>query len=299
LFGFVGALPQPALHDHPVALGQGLGDVFGGLPPQVAAQEQGLAVAPLTGRLVVDARGRGDREARDRHTVRGEAQLRVGGQVPDHREHGFTGHAFSVSRCWAEGGVEGRSVLAVLRACWSVAWAGSPVPAVGADHSALDGATGGPDALNGGVLRVVPDGASLVLRFPRGQLAGLLPAVGGDNVAPVSVVHGLVVAADAGDLPQVHGMSLLAVSGQVDLDQAVFVAVPFGVEAEFGESFVGEFGAAVAVPDGDVVGGNGEKVFVLDVNEYWSVVVLPDKEEALAAVAPGGGLVADVFLHFE
>src|SRR5690606_10871256 len=92
--GLVGALLEAALDDDPRALRQGFRHVLGGLPPQAAAQEQGLAVLPLAGGAVEDP-GRGcDREARDRRTGRGEPQLRVGGCVASHRERGPVGHAW-------------------------------------------------------------------------------------------------------------------------------------------------------------------------------------------------------------
>jgi len=47
LAGLVGTLPQAAGDDDPAALGRGFGDVLGGLPPQRAAQEQGVPVLPL------------------------------------------------------------------------------------------------------------------------------------------------------------------------------------------------------------------------------------------------------------
>src|SRR5205085_2493354 len=40
-------LPQPALHDDPVAAVHGLRDVFGRLAPDTAAKEQRVAVLPL------------------------------------------------------------------------------------------------------------------------------------------------------------------------------------------------------------------------------------------------------------
>src|SRR4051812_6510377 len=90
-------LLQAALHDDAGAAGQGLGDVLRRLPPDVAAQEQRLAVLPLA-RLLVERAGRGrDGEVRDRRTGRGEAQFRVGRQVADHRDDGVSSHRESPS----------------------------------------------------------------------------------------------------------------------------------------------------------------------------------------------------------
>ncbi|MPN08106.1 hypothetical protein SDC9_155384 [bioreactor metagenome] len=69
--------------DHPHALGQCLGDVLGGFPPDRAVEKCALAVFPLTGLLVVGARGRRDGEVGDGGTGRGEAESRIGGQVAD------------------------------------------------------------------------------------------------------------------------------------------------------------------------------------------------------------------------
>src|SRR5690606_23464174 len=103
LLGLVGALLEAALHHHPHALGQGLADVLGELPPRVAAQEQGLAVFPLAGGAVEDpGRGR-DREVRDRRSGRGEPQFRVGGEIADHRDYCFSSHAWRSFLC-SEGG---------------------------------------------------------------------------------------------------------------------------------------------------------------------------------------------------
>src|SRR5689334_17645020 len=85
-------LLEAALHDDAGAAGQGLGDVLRRLPPDVAAQEQRLAVLPLARLLVERARGGRDGEVRDRRTGRGEAQFRVGRQVADHGDDGVSGH---------------------------------------------------------------------------------------------------------------------------------------------------------------------------------------------------------------
>src|SRR5882757_9163835 len=78
LAGLVRTLLEPPGHDHPGTPGERLGHVLRGLPPDVAAQEQRLAVLPFAGLAVEGARGGGDREARHRRPGRGEAQFRIG-----------------------------------------------------------------------------------------------------------------------------------------------------------------------------------------------------------------------------
>src|SRR5665647_2260652 len=95
LAGLVRALDEPALHDHPHPLGQGLGDVLGSLAPDGAAHEQRVAVLPFVALLVETARGGRDGEVRDRRPRWGEAQLGVAREVPDHRDDGVTSHASS------------------------------------------------------------------------------------------------------------------------------------------------------------------------------------------------------------
>src|SRR5690606_27851942 len=69
-----------------------LSHVLGGLTPDVAPQEQRLAVSPLPALAVVDARRRRDGEVGDRGTGRREAQFGVGGQVSHDGDDGVTSH---------------------------------------------------------------------------------------------------------------------------------------------------------------------------------------------------------------
>src|SRR4029077_3930628 len=69
LFAFVGLivpLPQPTGHDDPHPTLKRLCDVLGHLPPDVAGEEEAVAVLPLTARGVAHPRRRGDPEGRDR-----------------------------------------------------------------------------------------------------------------------------------------------------------------------------------------------------------------------------------------
>ena len=75
--GLERSLPEPALHDHAVPAGQGLGDVLGGVAPDGAAHEQGVPVLPLAGLAVEGPRGGRDGEVGDGRAGRGEAQLGV------------------------------------------------------------------------------------------------------------------------------------------------------------------------------------------------------------------------------
>src|SRR5665647_973539 len=95
LAGLVRALDEAALHENPHPLGQGLGNVLGSLAPDGAAHEERVAVLPLVALLVEAARGGRDGEVRDRRPGRGEAQLGVPREVPDHRDDGVTSHASS------------------------------------------------------------------------------------------------------------------------------------------------------------------------------------------------------------
>src|SRR5690606_14395629 len=90
-------LPQAALHHHAHATGERLGDVLRCLAPDVAAQEQGVAVLPLAGLAVEGARGGRHREVGDGGPGRGEAKLRIGGEVADHRDDGLAGHRDALS----------------------------------------------------------------------------------------------------------------------------------------------------------------------------------------------------------
>src|SRR5664280_1917106 len=101
LAGLVGTLPQTPGDDHPGALGEGFGDVLGGLPPQRAAQEQGVPVLPLpAGPVEHPGRGRHG-EVGDGHPGLGETQFRVGGQVPDQGDSGISGHDVLL-RVWGQ-----------------------------------------------------------------------------------------------------------------------------------------------------------------------------------------------------
>lgn len=64
ILGLVGALPQAAGDDDPAALGEGLGGVLGQLPPGGDGEEQGVAVLPLAGPVLVAGRA-GDSAAED------------------------------------------------------------------------------------------------------------------------------------------------------------------------------------------------------------------------------------------
>src|SRR5690606_41831885 len=83
-----GALLETALRDDAGALLERLRHVLGGIAPDGAAEEQGLAVLPLIRLTVERAGGRRDGERRDSDAGLRETQLRVGGQVADHRDDG-------------------------------------------------------------------------------------------------------------------------------------------------------------------------------------------------------------------
>src|SRR6185503_6495857 len=72
--GLVGALLEPPRDDdaHPAL--ERLGDVLGRLPPDVAREEEALAVLPLVGLLVEEARSGRDAELRHRRTAGREPQ---------------------------------------------------------------------------------------------------------------------------------------------------------------------------------------------------------------------------------
>src|SRR5690606_16726448 len=65
---------------------------LGRLPPHVAVQEERLAVLPLAGLAVQVAGGGGDPELGHRRPRRGEAQLRIVGEVPDQGDGGVSCH---------------------------------------------------------------------------------------------------------------------------------------------------------------------------------------------------------------
>src|SRR5215204_1659824 len=71
--GFPAALTQPAGDHDPVALREGVGQVFGLAAPHVDLEERGLAVAPLP--VLLDALGHGDAQVGDRGAGIGEAQF--------------------------------------------------------------------------------------------------------------------------------------------------------------------------------------------------------------------------------
>src|SRR3954469_24993288 len=101
LLAFLGverALLEPPADDDARTAGEGLGDVLGPLTPQVAPEEQRLAVLPLLRLTVEGAGGGGNGEVGDRGAGRREAQLWVRGQVPDDGDDGFAGHGQ-----WASG----------------------------------------------------------------------------------------------------------------------------------------------------------------------------------------------------
>ena len=81
--GFEGPLLEPADDDDAAAFGQGFGGVLRGLPPEVAAQEQGVAVLPFAGGPVECPRCGCDGEVGDGCAGRGEAEFGIGGQVAD------------------------------------------------------------------------------------------------------------------------------------------------------------------------------------------------------------------------
>ena len=92
LTGLEGPLLEPPLHDDAGPAGERLGDVLRGLTPDVAAQEEGLAVLPLAALAVEGARRRRHGEVGDGGTRRREPQLRVSSEVADHGDDGVAGH---------------------------------------------------------------------------------------------------------------------------------------------------------------------------------------------------------------
>jgi hypothetical protein len=81
LRGLPAALPQPAGHHHPVALGEGVGQVLGLHAPDVDRQERGVAVAPRA--VLLNPLGHRHPQVGDGDAARGEAQLGVVDQVAD------------------------------------------------------------------------------------------------------------------------------------------------------------------------------------------------------------------------
>src|SRR5262249_42771690 len=86
--GLVRPLAQPAVDDHAHAALQALGHVLGRLAPDVAGEEQAVAVLPFTAGVVTVPGGRGDAELGDRLAGGGVAQLRVVDQVAGDRDLG-------------------------------------------------------------------------------------------------------------------------------------------------------------------------------------------------------------------
>src|SRR5262245_60167370 len=86
--GLVGPLAEPAVDDHPHAPLQALGHVLGRLAPDVAGEEQAVAVLPLTAGAVPEPGGRGDAELGDRLAGGGVSQFRIVDQVAGDRDLG-------------------------------------------------------------------------------------------------------------------------------------------------------------------------------------------------------------------
>src|SRR5690348_12316516 len=88
--GLVRPLAKPPADDdaHPPL--QALGDVFRRLPPDVTAQEEAVAVLPLAGGVVAEARRGGHPEGGDRLARGGVAQFGVADQVADDCDLGVT-----------------------------------------------------------------------------------------------------------------------------------------------------------------------------------------------------------------
>src|SRR5215475_4361961 len=93
--GLIGTLAQPPADNDAHAPLQALRDVLRRLPPDVAAQEEAVAVLPLAGGVVAEARRGGHPEGGDRLARGGVAQFGVADQVADDRDLGVTdGHWF-------------------------------------------------------------------------------------------------------------------------------------------------------------------------------------------------------------
>src|SRR5579859_810873 len=88
--GLVGPLAQPPTDDDAHSPLQALGDVLRCLPPDVAAQEEAVAVLPFAGGVVAEARRGGHPEGGDRLAGGGVAQFGVADQVADDRDLGVT-----------------------------------------------------------------------------------------------------------------------------------------------------------------------------------------------------------------
>src|SRR5699024_2810281 len=96
-------LLETALSDDPRPLLERFADVLRRVAPDRTAQEQRLLVLPLPGLPVELPRRRSDRERCDRDTRLGEAQFRIGGQIPDNANDGVVRHQATsflvVARC--------------------------------------------------------------------------------------------------------------------------------------------------------------------------------------------------------
>src|SRR6185437_1962282 len=99
LAGLEGTLLEPAADDHPRAAGQAFGHVLSGLTPDIAAQEQRLAVFPFPALAVIDPGGGCHGEVGHGGTRRREPQLGVRGQVSDDGDGGVTSHDFLLRVC--------------------------------------------------------------------------------------------------------------------------------------------------------------------------------------------------------
>src|ERR1700741_3566181 len=92
--GLEGSLLEPPGDDHPGATREAFRDVLGGLAPDIAAQEQRLAVFPFTALPVIDPGRRCHREVGHGSTRWSEPQFGVGGQVSDDGNGGVTSPRF-------------------------------------------------------------------------------------------------------------------------------------------------------------------------------------------------------------
>src|SRR5215475_4247647 len=88
--GLIGTLAQPPADNDAHAPLQALRDVLRRLPPDIAAQEEAVAVLPLAGGVVAEARRGGHPEGGDRLARGGVAQFGVADQVADDRYLGVT-----------------------------------------------------------------------------------------------------------------------------------------------------------------------------------------------------------------
>src|SRR5271166_4663590 len=86
--GLIRPLPQPPRDDDPHPALQALGHILGRLPPDVTGQEEAVAVLPLPGGVVAEARRRGHAETSDRLPGRGESKFRIVNEVARDRDLG-------------------------------------------------------------------------------------------------------------------------------------------------------------------------------------------------------------------